>query len=69
MPDHDTSPEDRWLRDRYAGLSDFDGRWIAVVDEEIVDYDEDPEALALRVTAERGMGVALFAAVVHDVIG
>lgn len=71
MPEHDLSSEAGWLLAFYDYLDDYegqnlDGQWIAVVGEEIVDHDSDPEALALRVAATFGPGTALFASVVMD---
>ncbi len=74
MPDHSWSLEARWLEEHYGGLSDYRGSdlrgsWIAVIEQSIVDRDEDPVVLAMRVTAEHGEGRALFATVVRGRLG
>lgn len=74
VPQHYESAEARWLEDNYFTLVERYGQairdqWIAVVGHDIVDIDSDAEALALRVTQERGEGSALFARVVADRIG
>jgi hypothetical protein len=54
-PAHDLSQEMRWYeRNRERLVREFDGEYIAVLDNAVIDHDFDFEALAERVFAQHG---------------
>jgi hypothetical protein len=52
MPPHEVSEEAEWLAKMWPEISEYEGRWIAVVGYRLWDDDESLEALVSRADAQ-----------------
>jgi hypothetical protein len=64
VPSHEVSEEAKWLADMWPLITEYEGRWIAVVGYRLWGDDESLEVLASRADAE-GQS-PLFAFVSYD---